>query len=212
LKLSQVWQNGGMSSETPERLKWAVEELLLTKGEAGITLRDITEAAEANVAAVAYHFKSKDNLVALVFSGALEEVTKLQIARVESLPKNHTLTQLIEVWLHPLLAASGPNDRESKLWRIIQRGAAEKAPGLFASMAIASSPVEKTLLPLLASHLPHLGKEELIFRHNAIMGGLAGLVSGPIGQELAKNSSNLRSREFMISWILGGLQGPATKS
>jgi AcrR family transcriptional regulator len=211
LKLSQVWQNGGMSSETPERLKWAVEELLLAKGEAGITLRDITDAAEANVAAVAYHFKSKDNLVSLVFSSAIEEVTRLQVARVESLPKNHTLRQLIEVWLHPLIGASGPNDREAKLWRIIQRGAAEKSPGLLASMAKASNPAEKTLMPLLASHLSHLDKDELLFRHNAIMGGLAGMVSGPIGQALAKDSASSKSREFMIAWIIGSLKGPAAK-
>jgi AcrR family transcriptional regulator len=35
-----------MSSQTPERLKLAVEELLLTKGEAGTTLRDITDSAK----------------------------------------------------------------------------------------------------------------------------------------------------------------------
>jgi AcrR family transcriptional regulator len=71
-----------MSRETPERLKQATEELLLTKGEAGITLRDITENAGANVAAVAYHFKSKDNLIALVFSEAIDEVTEVQTKRV----------------------------------------------------------------------------------------------------------------------------------
>ena len=199
-----------MSSETPERLKWAVEELLLAKGEAGITLRDITDAAEANVAAVAYHFKSKDNLVSLVFSSAIEEVTKLQVARVESLPKNHTLRQLIEVRLHPLLAVSRSSDRESKLWRIIQRGAAEKSPGLLASMAKASNPAEETLVPLLASHLSHLEKEELLFRHNAIMGGLAGMVSGPIGLALARESADSKVREFMIAWIIGSLEGPAS--
>ena len=117
-----------MSTETPERLKQAVEGLLLSKGEASTTLRDITEAAGANVAAVAYHFKSKDKLIALVFSEAIDEVTNLQSQRVLALPKDHTLRQLIEVWLHPLLSAAGPDDREANLWRIIQRGAAEKAP------------------------------------------------------------------------------------
>ena len=76
-----------MSSDTPSRLKAAVEVLLLTKGEAGTTLRDITDAAGANVAAVAYHFKSKDNLVALVFGEALDEVTTLQTTRILALPK-----------------------------------------------------------------------------------------------------------------------------
>lgn len=200
-----------MSSETPERLKLAVEELLLINGEAGITLRDITDSAGANVAAVAYHFKSKDSLVALVFAEALDEVTSLQTKRVQELPKNHSLHELIEVWLHPLLSSSGPDDREAKLWRIIQRGAAEKSPGLLVNMMRASNPVEQTLLPLLAGHLKHLDHDELLFRHNAIIGGLAGLVSSPIGMNLAEKKSGSNSKEFMISWIIGSLKGPATK-
>jgi AcrR family transcriptional regulator len=198
-----------MSSETPERLKQAVEELLLSKGEAGLTLRDITEAAGANVAAVAYHFKSKDNLVSLVFGEALDEVTNLQTSRVKALPENHSLRDLIEVWLHPLLSSSGPDDREARLWLIIQRGAAEKAPGLVANMMRAANPVEQTLLPLLARHLGHLSKDELLFRHNAVLGGLAGLVSSPIGMSLASGSQNPKAKELLLAWILGGLEGPA---
>lgn len=199
-----------MSRETPERLKLAVEELLLAKGESGITLRDITDTAGANVAAVAYHFKSKDNLVSLVFSEAIDEVTALQSTRILALPKQHSLRELIEVWLHPLLSSAGPADRESKLWLIIQRGAAEKAPGLLANITRSDNPVEKTLLPLLASHLKHLSKEELLFRHNAIIGGLAGLVSSPVGMAVSKDTSGSKSKEMMIAWIIGSLQGPAT--
>lgn len=200
-----------MSSETPERLKQAVEDLLLAKGEAGITLRDITEAANANVAAVAYHFKSKDNLVALVFGEAIDEVTTLQSKRIQSLKPGHTLRDLIEVWLHPLLKGGAGIDREARLWLIIQRGAAERSPGLLKTMARAASPVENTLIPLLAKHLPHLSTQEILFRHNAILSGLAGLVSGPIAQTLTKDASGAQLSEYVISWILGSLQGPATK-
>jgi AcrR family transcriptional regulator len=200
-----------MSRETPERLKQAVEELLLTKGEVSTTLRDITDLAGANVAAVAYHFKSKDNLIAKVFAEAVDEVTELQSRRILSLPKDHSLEDLIEVWLHPLLSPAGPNDREAMLWRIIQRGAVEKAPGLLVNMNRADSPVETTLLPLLASHLNHLSKEELFFRHNAIIGGLAGLVSGAMGVSVPKETPKARPKEFIIAWIIGSLKGQASK-
>jgi AcrR family transcriptional regulator len=199
-----------MASKTPDRLKTAVEDLLLAKGEAGMTLRDITESANANVAAVAYHFSSKDNLVSLVFGEALDEVTNLQVQRVNSLRPNHTLRELIEVWLHPLLAATVQIDREAKLWRIIQRGAAEKSPGLLTNILRAANPVENILLPLLASHLPHLGKAELLFRHNAIVGGLAGLVASPLATSLNPDKGGDQPKEFLISWILGSLTGPAS--
>jgi hypothetical protein len=76
-------------------------------------------------------------------------------------------------------------------------------------MMRAANPVEQTLLPLLARHLTHLSKDELIFRHNAVLGGLAGLVSSPIGIALASGSDNSKSKELLIAWILGGLEGPA---
>lgn len=201
-----------MSSETPERLKASTEDLLFSKGEAATTLRDITEMAGANVAAVAYHFKSKDNLVALVFAESIDEVTSLQLKRVQALAKNHSLRELIEVWLHPLLGVNTPDDREAKLWRIIQRGAAEKSPGLIANMTRSDNTVEMTLLPLLEAHLPHLTREEVLFRHNAIIGGLSGLVNSPIAIDFSGSSNNSKSREFMIAWIEGSLRGPSSTS
>jgi AcrR family transcriptional regulator len=210
LKLSQIWQTKAVSSETPERLKASTEDLLFSKGEAATTLRDITEMAGANVAAVAYHFKSKNNLVALVFAEAIDEVTSIQLKRVQALAKNHSLRELIEVWLHPLLGVNTPDDREAKLWRIIQRGAAEKSPGLIANMTRSENAVEMTLLPLLEAHLPHLTREEVFFRHNAIIGGLSGLVNSPIAIDFSGSSNNSKSREFMIAWIEGSLRGPSS--
>ena len=201
-----------MSRETPERLKSAVEELLLSKGEASTTLRDITELAGANVAAVAYHFGSKDNLISQVFAEAVDEVTSMGSKRIQDLSQDHTLEQLIDAWLHPLFLGSGSNNREALLWRIIQRGAAEKAPGLVLNMTRADSKVENTLLPLLANHLGHLGKDELLFRHNAIIGGLSGLVSSPLGTAMNNGGSDSESKSFMIAWITGGLKGPAASS
>jgi hypothetical protein len=55
--------------------------------------------------------------------------------------------------------------------------------------------------------LKHLSKEELLFRHNAIIGGLAGLVSSPVGMALSKETPDSKTKEFMLAWIIGGLQG-----
>src|SRR5512134_2009632 len=103
---------------TTDRLRTAAEDLLLEKGQAATTLRDITERAGANVAAVNYHFESKDALLALVFREALEEVTEVG-----------------RVWLAPALDPHAPDPREARLWSIIARGMMERAPGLLAATA-----------------------------------------------------------------------------
>ena len=110
------------------------------------------------------------------------------------------------------MVVSDPGDREAKLWRIIQRGAAEKAPGLIVNFSQPPQSVEQTLLPLLENQLPHLSKKEVYFRHNAIIGGLSGLVSGPIGSAMPGPTNTEESKEFMLSWIEGSLRGAASNT
>jgi AcrR family transcriptional regulator len=52
---------------TREKLLDEAERLFLAKGYEGVSIRDITDAAGANVAAVNYHFGGKENLYREVF-------------------------------------------------------------------------------------------------------------------------------------------------
>ena len=53
----------GRRRPTRESVLAVTKQLVAEKGPDGTTVRDITEASGANVAAVNYHFSSKDNLV-----------------------------------------------------------------------------------------------------------------------------------------------------
>ena len=48
---------------TKDRILGAAEELFAQYGFAGTSLRQVTSHADVNIAAVNYHFGSKDNLV-----------------------------------------------------------------------------------------------------------------------------------------------------
>jgi AcrR family transcriptional regulator len=63
-------------NETPTRLLEATRRCIATKGLAATTSRDITAAAGANLAAITYHFGSKDRLVA----DALLETLRARLA------------------------------------------------------------------------------------------------------------------------------------
>ncbi|MCZ6663464.1 MAG: TetR family transcriptional regulator, partial [Actinobacteria bacterium] len=52
-----------MAVETKERIVRAAEILFAKEGYAGTSLRQITESAGVNIAAVNYHFGSKENLL-----------------------------------------------------------------------------------------------------------------------------------------------------
>src|SRR5258705_3470203 len=53
--------------DTRERLVHVAIRLFAERGIDGVSTRDITSAAEANSAAIGYHFGSKENLVRAVF-------------------------------------------------------------------------------------------------------------------------------------------------
>ena len=52
-----------MAINTSGEILAATQKLLLERGESKTTLRAITELADANVAAVNYHFGSRDALI-----------------------------------------------------------------------------------------------------------------------------------------------------
>ena len=59
--------------ETGQRLIAATRRCIAEKGLAATTSRDITAAADANLAAITYHFGSKDELVAAALLEALRD-------------------------------------------------------------------------------------------------------------------------------------------
>jgi AcrR family transcriptional regulator len=60
-------------NETCKQLVAATRRCIAVKGLAGTTSRDITSAAEANLASITYHFGSKEQLVATALLDALRE-------------------------------------------------------------------------------------------------------------------------------------------
>ena len=190
---------------TPQRLLQAAEDLLLEKGQAATTLRDITEHADANVAAVSYHYGSKDALLALAYRKALEEVTQLQRQRLAELPADAGLDQVVRVWLAPALDPLDP--RQARLWALIQRGMAERAPGLLEGMGDIQQTVDDHLIERLAAALPHLSREELYLRHAATLAAVSALQTG--GMDLLLQGTPARLADQLVAWIVGGLQAPA---
>ena len=198
-----------MSALTADRLRLAAEDLLLDKGQAATTLRDITERANANVAAVSYHFGSKDALLSRVYRDALREVVEVQRRRLDAVPEDAPLEDLVRVWLAPALGERGRDARETRLWALIQRGMTERSPGLIENLASISDVVDAHLIDRLAAALPHLGRDELMLRHDAVLGAVGAMATGGVGPTSGVPWS-ARSTDMLVGWIVGGLRAPAT--
>jgi AcrR family transcriptional regulator len=185
---------------TAERLLHATEELLHEQGQARISLRDITDRAGANVAAVSYHFRSKDALVEEAFRRALDEVTERRRRQLGALAPDADLRDVARTWLAPALDPSSQDPREAQLWALIARGMREEAPGLRAAVGRVRAEVDDELFALLTRHLPHLSPEEVRVRHAATMAALSALT--------ITSAAVPPDGDLLLDWVVAGLSGP----
>ena len=102
-------------ARTKQRLLDATLALLAERGEDAVTLRDITAAAQTNVASVSYHFGS---LGALCCSTAKQAITRLldeQMTRLQALGDDATVEQIARAIAQPVIGVlsepHGPSAR-----------------------------------------------------------------------------------------------------
>lgn len=90
-------------SDTKSRILDAAEKLFGMNGFDATSLRDITAEAQVNLAAVNYHFQSKDSLIDAVIARRIEPVNVRRMAMLEAAGPQPTLEQLLTAFLAPVL-------------------------------------------------------------------------------------------------------------
>src|SRR3954465_4727455 len=114
---------------TRMRLMDAALDLLADRGQDGLTLREITDAAEANVAAVSYHFGSLKSLCAAAIEHALEGYLEAQQEAVNALGPESTLEELSAAFARPMISALVVGGRDLAIMRIVARAGIDPPMG-----------------------------------------------------------------------------------
>ena len=91
---------------TKERILGAAEELFAQQGFSGTSLRQVTSRAEVNIAAVNYHFGSKENLVNEVFRRRMDDMSaqRLEMLRKAREEAPDSLEAILAAFVQPALA------------------------------------------------------------------------------------------------------------
>src|ERR1700749_334520 len=106
---------------TRHRLLGTALELISERGEDGFTLRELTDAAEANVAAVSYHFGSLKSLCDAAIEQALERYLDAQQEAVRDLGPESTLEALAAAFTRPMIGALAVGGRDLAVMRTVAR-------------------------------------------------------------------------------------------
>jgi AcrR family transcriptional regulator len=90
-------------TDTKSKILDAAEKLFGLKGFDSTSLRDITAEAQVNLAAVNYHFQSKDALIDAVIARRIEPVNQRRLEMLDNAGSNPTLEQILASFLQPIL-------------------------------------------------------------------------------------------------------------
>src|SRR5580692_187637 len=90
-------------ADTKTRILDAAEKLFGKNGFDATSLRDITADADVNLAAVNYHFQTKDSLIDAVIARRIEPVNRKRLELLESAGPNPNIEQILIAFLAPVL-------------------------------------------------------------------------------------------------------------
>lgn len=205
---------------TKGRLLEATEKLIAEKGFDAVSVRDITGLAKANVAAVNYHFGSRDGLLAAVLEHRMKPLADQRIKNLNSLGGDHGVRELLQAWVSPLvtlLVVSGLS--ELAYCRVMGRSMEVLASPAYPEATKASGLVDAVLQHYLEKCLPLMGAKKIAWRMHFVTGGLIhALVHGASIQDQYRLTAAVEqwvdsaTMSFQVADILHGRNEVVEKS
>src|SRR3954452_2591954 len=154
-------QRRATGARTRARLMDAALDLLDERG-GGVTLRELTDAANANVAAVSYHFGSLKSLCDAAIERALESYLDTQQQAVSALGPESTLEELAAAFARPMISALTKGGRDRAAIRIVARAAIDP-PERWDRFDDRFDQIRADVVRLLRAKLAGVKAQELIF-------------------------------------------------
>ena len=186
---------------TRDQLLAAALDLLAERGPEGVTLREITETAGANVAAVSYHFGSLKGLREAAAEHALERYLDAQHEAMSALTPGATLLELAGAFARPMVDALAAGGHDLAVMRTVARFGADPPEG-WDRLDAKFDETRKDALRVLKVHLPAAKERDLIFRLRCAAGMVNWLAMAPIGTELA--GKPVKQIERLLLPVLAG--------
>ena len=200
--------------DTKQRILDTAERLIGEQGYAGTSLRHIIAEAGVNLAAVHYHFGSKEELLDRVILRKAEAVNAERLARLDRLETAGkapvSVEKVLNAFFEPMIEAGS---QSPQFVRLMGRLYAE---GLLpAVVAKHFQPTLERFVQALHRALPELPQTELASRLQFMIGAMSHAVCGPRGflppiAPVGPSDFQTTMRR-LVGFLIGGLQAPPTR-
>src|SRR5205809_5085369 len=211
------------SSATKGRILDAAEALFMEHGYEATTLRQITAGAGVNLAAVHYHFGSKEELFQAVLTRRLDPMNQERVALLtrferEAAPKPLSCEKILTAMFVPALKlARDPRRGGKNFLRLLGRAYADPAPFIRHFLTEQYAVMIARFKAAFGRALPHLPKKELSWRLHFVMGALSYTLAGTDALKLiaALNPRDSGNDEALLRrlapFLIAGLKAPLSQ-
>ena len=200
--------------ETKVKILDAAEKLFGMQGYAATSLRHIVAEADVNLAAIHYHFGSKEELLdQLVMRKAApvneERLKRLDRVEAEAAGRPPRVEDVLEAFFRPVADAA---DRDPQFVRMMGRIIAE---GMMAGLVEKHfKEVAGRAVAVLRRAVPEIGDEEFLWRVHFMVGALTHtMCGGPDFTHVGEEPGGFGRRiDRLIAFLSGGMRATASKA
>lgn len=166
------------SGDTKLRILDVAEELFGERGLDRVSIRDITDKAKVNLAAINYHFGSKEDLIAAVFERRVVPVNHARLTALDAVEKSAgkrdpKLEAILEAFIRPTLQCClQPSKGGTAFSKLFGRCLSEPSPEIEALLKKQFEPLMERMDAALMKALPKLSRSEIFWRMKFTFGAL----------------------------------------
>ena len=198
-------------ASTKGKILDAAEKLFGMNGFEATSLREITSAADVNLAAINYHFQSKDSLIDAIVARRIEPVNKKRFELLEAAGPNPTVEQILTAFMAPVMQVK-VDAVVPLIGRILSN------PELFVERVFHKhlAPVSQRFIEALSKALPELPPSELLWRLHFSVGVLTHtMLWGRIFPKITNGVCDISDREALVDravrFVAAGFRAPASR-
>ncbi|HEX7031124.1 MAG TPA: TetR/AcrR family transcriptional regulator [Gammaproteobacteria bacterium] len=207
---------------TRDRILTTAERLFAEAGIGATSLRAITAAANVNLAAVNYHFGSKDALVEAVYRRHLEPLNAARLRNLETLEtaaggQALDVETIVRAFVEPLVEQARTGASGAVLTRLLAQSLHEAAGYVERFYARENDAVLQRYRDAMQRAIPALSPDEICWRLNFMLGTLhnafldAGLLKLLAGGENRAETSPEVTLTQLIPFLVAGLTAPGQR-
>ena len=165
----------GLKPDTKQRILDSAERLFAEYGFAGVSLRAIISDAKVNLAAIHYHYRSKEALFDAVILRRLEPINRERLELLDALERGNshpTLEQVLEAFLAPAFRVGADPNGGQTFVRLIGRIFSEEMSLFSHVIKRHFGVVLERFIRALQAAAPELPTSEVLWRMLFLAGAL----------------------------------------